>query len=277
MSEQEPAGEAESTTKTNKHRSPNYPVIGLRRAVERVGKLYSSYKRGWVHLPVAHAQLGYKAMSGVAKQNAAALRAFGLIDLQGDGAKAEMRVSERAYQIILEHPERDRLLRAAALGPGLHLELWKKYAEEGDGLPPDDVLKHYLLFQRGFNPESVDGFVAQFKDTISYAKLESSGKDEGADQGGVGAPPPPSNPSEGSKMTAAPAGNDISTKTPPLTSTPALAGQKDFPSYLTNNQRAVLYVPAKMTQKDYDLLKRQIENHLLVIEATSIADPEASN
>jgi hypothetical protein len=39
----------------------------------------------------------------------------------------------------------------------------------------------------------------------------------------------------------------------------------------------VLYVPATMTAKDYELLKKQIENHLMVIEATSIAEDEPKN
>ena len=47
---------------------------------------------------------------------------------------------------------------------------------------------------------------------------------------------------------------------------------KDFPLYLSNNKRAILYVPATMTAKDYELLKRQIDNHMAIIEATSVAE-----
>jgi hypothetical protein len=71
---------------------------------------------------------------------------------------------------------RGPLLQISALSPTLHAELWNKYKAEG--LPPNDVIRHYLVFERNFNPDSVDGFIAQFRDTIAYAKLDASGKIE---------------------------------------------------------------------------------------------------
>jgi hypothetical protein len=52
------------------------------------------------------------------------------------------------------------------------------------------------------------------------------------------------------------------------------AGQREFPLYLTNHQRGVLYIPAEMSKSDYDLLKQQIENHLKIILLTSVKDSE---
>ena len=49
---------------------------------------------------------------------------------------------------------------------------------------------------------------------------------------------------------------------------------KDFPLYLSNSQKAVLYVPPEISQKDFELLKKQIENSLLVVEATFITGDE---
>jgi hypothetical protein len=49
-----------------------------------------------------------------------------------------------------------------------------------------------------------------------------------------------------------------------------LANHRYFPLYLSNNERAVLYVPAAISPKDFDLLKKQIEIHLAVIQATSV-------
>jgi hypothetical protein len=51
-----------------------------------------------------------------------------------------------------------------------------------------------------------------------------------------------------------------------------LANHRYFPLYLSNNERAVLYVPSSITSKDFDLLKKQIEIHLAVIQATSVTD-----
>jgi len=54
------------------------------------------------------------------------------------------------------------------------------------------------------------------------------------------------------------------------TATNPLANHRYFPLYLSNNERAVLYVPSAISSKDFDLLKKQIEIHLAVIQATSV-------
>jgi hypothetical protein len=160
--------------KKSKHRSPNYPVIGLRKGIERAESLYKEYKRHWVPVGVAQEKWSYKKFSGVGEQIIAAMRAFGLIDVQGIGQQRQIRLSDVAYKIVENHEDKASLMKHSALGPPLHAELWKKYSSEG--LPPDEVIRHYLKFERNFNPESVDSFIAQFKDTVAFAKLYSSVK-----------------------------------------------------------------------------------------------------
>ena len=59
---------------------------------------------------------------------------------------------------------------------------------------------------------------------------------------------------------------------------PTSPGQKLFPFYLSKAQQATLYVPASMTQSEYDLLKKQIENSLAIMAVTIISDDtEAEN
>jgi hypothetical protein len=177
-----------------------------------------------------------------------------------------MRVSERSFRIILNHADKAGLLRAAALGPTIHAELWKKYGDEG--IPPDDAMKHHLLFDRNFNPEVVDGFIGQFKDTISFAKLDSIDKIADIEGGEDKQESPPGGEKEAVNQ------QGIGDSDKPKGQNQSLIGQKDFPLYLSNNKRAVLYIPATMTAKDYELLKNQIENHLIVIGATSVSEPE---
>jgi hypothetical protein len=50
------------------------------------------------------------------------------------------------------------------------------------------------------------------------------------------------------------------------------AGMRDFPIYYATAERGALYVPGKLNRKDFELLKKQIENHLAVIEATAVED-----
>ena len=53
-----------------------------------------------------------------------------------------------------------------------------------------------------------------------------------------------------------------------------LTNHRYFPLYLSNNERAVLYVPSMITSKDFDLLKKQIEIHLAVVQATSVTSDD---
>ncbi len=53
-----------------------------------------------------------------------------------------------------------------------------------------------------------------------------------------------------------------------------LANHRYFPLYLSNNERAVLYVPPSLSTKDFDLLKKQVEMQLMVIQATSVCDSD---
>jgi hypothetical protein len=78
-------------------------------------------------------------------------------------------------RIIRNAPDRSDLLKAAALKPTLHRELWDYFREKG-GIPPDDLLRHYLVWERPeprFNEKSVGGFIADFRATLKLAKLDA--------------------------------------------------------------------------------------------------------
>jgi hypothetical protein len=47
--------------------------------------------------------------------------------------------------------------------------------------------------------------------------------------------------------------------------------------YLSKSQKATLYIPASLTRKEYDLLKKQIESSLDIIEATILTEEEPEN
>lgn len=51
-----------------------------------------------------------------------------------------------------------------------------------------------------------------------------------------------------------------------------LSNHRYFPLYLSNNERAVLYVPSQISSKDFDLLKKQIDLQMMVVQATSVSD-----
>ena len=123
---------------------------------------------------------GYKEKSGAGSLKLAALKKFRLLEVQGAGSKREIKLTDLAKTILFyrDDPENPRIyeesIQEAALNPTIHQELWSKY--DGD-LPSDRTIKAYLLFQRNagkFAEASVDGFIRQFRRTITFANLEKN-------------------------------------------------------------------------------------------------------
>jgi len=265
--------DGDDATKSKRHRSPNYPFIGLEKAIERTRQIYEADRRHEVPVKVvSEKRWEYKAGSSQGDQTIAALRAYGLIEVSGIGDKRMIQISDRAYRIIAGAQDAPQRIKDAALSPAIHSELWQKYG--AIGLPSDDTIRNYLLFEREsgrFNEDVVDGVIGRFKDTISFAKLDSSDKIRAAMLVGL-------DEDEGTEKEKMDSMNTPLDRTPLKENPPpAASGQKDFPLYLSNNKRGVLYIPPSMTAKDYELLKKQIENHLIVIEATSVSEDQATN
>jgi hypothetical protein len=163
-----------------KFRSPNYPVIGLRATLNRSAQLYKKYKRNWIPINLAHKEWEYKEHSGTGNQVVSALRAFGLIEIEGREKERRIRLTDLAYRIFT-HPTSNTpdwfaLLKKAALEPPLYAELWGKWG--GDEFPDNDLIKHYLLHEREagkFNPDTVDGFIDNFLDSLGFSRLLPDG------------------------------------------------------------------------------------------------------
>jgi hypothetical protein len=246
--------------KIPKRRSPNYPAIGLEKALERAQTLQEHARHHFMPVTVAHSLWNYK--KGAGDQIVAALRSFGLLEVQGEKESRQVRITKEAQRILGNAPDREGLLKAAALKPDLHKEIWEKY--EGD-LPADAIIREYLRWERNFNEDFVDSFIAQFRGTIAYAKLTLSdkirtdnGEDEEEDEG------------EDLSLFDTPKVSTPRGKLPPPPP-PVPSGFKDFPLYLlTSSLKGTLQVPEEMSLKDYKLLKQQIDNHMAIIRLTSV-------
>jgi hypothetical protein len=162
--------------KRTRHRSPNYPMIGLRKAVERTTQLHDKYKRASVPIHLVQELWGYKPHSSSGNQSVAAVKAYGLVDVDGDGKARRVRVSDAGHRILGKSPDHKDLLKKAALSPSIHAELWQKY--EGEAFPDDSLINHYLVWEREegtFNPDTVDAFIDNFRDSLHYAALLPGG------------------------------------------------------------------------------------------------------
>lgn len=228
--------------KKTRKRSPNYPVIDLEKAVTRMRELYEKDKGHPVAIGILHERWGYTKMSGMLQQTVAALKAYGFVEIAGMGNKRTVRVSETGRKIIFDHQDKDNLIKEAALRPKIFAHLWEKYRTEG--LPQDDVIKHYLLFdyENPFNEDVLDDVIGRFRHTVSFAKLAESdiipeGKGTLGDSDGEteqGKPnqflPPPNNPPK-------PEGK-----------------MKNFTFPLMDGDVATLQVPHPMTESNFNVL-----------------------
>jgi hypothetical protein len=149
-----------------KHRSPNYPAIGLSDAVEAVRAIYEGEKRTQVSGEVIAHSLGYSSLSGPARTKISALKKYGL--LEGDERKG-MRVSDLAVRILYPNGTKDELgaLREAALNPELFKLLYNDYRDGSDG-----AIMSHLINKMDFAPHGAKQLIAAFRDTYSYAGLD---------------------------------------------------------------------------------------------------------
>ena len=166
------AGKAQTPDKKARHRSPNYPAIALGKALERTKQLWDTYRLAPIPERKVHEIWGYRAFGGQGLVCTAALKAFGLVQTEGSGEERKVAVSEQARRILLGADDRDDLLRQVALSPSIHKELWDHY---GGFLPErDEDIRKYLLIEKNFNEQSVDGFIAQFRATIALTNLDKT-------------------------------------------------------------------------------------------------------
>lgn len=175
-----------------KIRSPSFPFIGLREALDRARTFYEAEQRNAARPETAAAHWGYSAKSSGGKQTIAALRAFGL--LEGD---VLVKLSGRALRILLDEregsEERLRLVQQAALMPPVHARLWERYGAEP---PSPQTLRLSLILDEGFNENSVDDFLTEYRETLEYARLLTvpAREEKEVRTERPAAPPPPSQP-----------------------------------------------------------------------------------
>lgn len=153
-------------------RSPAYPAIDLKTAIDRARSLYATEHENLVPLESVLASWKLSVTSGGGMAQIAALRYYGLLEQKKSKTGRQVKLSALALDIILDDREnsgeRQTAIRQAALKPTLHAELWEKW---GANLPSDQTFRHYLLRDRGFNSSYVGNAIETYKDTFAFAKL----------------------------------------------------------------------------------------------------------
>lgn len=268
MVEKDKGNKADQTGK--RHRSPGYPVIPLGEAIKKAETVFQQDKRAFTTPDAIISHLGYKK-GGSARRVVSALRQYGLLDEES----GKYRVSELGFKIMHlseTSEERLRLVREAALNPPIIGRVIEAF--EGE-LPSDATLKEHLILTEKFNPDSVELFIGILRETVALVKLPSVTYTPGQQSSQVETRTMPRPSSRQPQPKATP--DWTASFFNRSSETPATGGQLPFPLYLSKTQKATLYVPASLTRKEYDLLKKQIESSLDIMEATILTDDEPEN
>jgi hypothetical protein len=156
-------------------RSPGYPAIDLETALERAKQIKDAEKRNFAPIEAVMKHWGYISKSGPVLTTWAALIKFGLLEPKGTGTERQGRITDLAWNILIdnreESPDRVKAIQEAALSPTIHQKLWDRY--EGN-LPSDETFRIHLLRDYKFTEGAVKDFISQFKRTIAFAKLGKS-------------------------------------------------------------------------------------------------------
>lgn len=263
----------------NVGRSPGFPSIDLETALTKTKAMYAVEKRHFAHFSTVMQHWGYGAKSGQGRLAFSAVKKFGLIDVKGEGATKSARVSDFAEKILIDDrpgsTERAKALQEAALRPAIHAELWREF---GGTMPSDTEMLFRLRSEKKFTEAGAKDFLAEFKRTLAYAKVDPSTKigaassEEDDDENGNGdeetmddrtalATPPRNQTRAG---TTGDQGNSTN-KTGASGFTPAgaphetPAQRKDVPLPLISGGTAVLQLPYLLSDEDFDWLKLMLD------------------
>jgi hypothetical protein len=152
-----------------KIRSANYPVLSLDEAIRAIAEIYKTEHRSRASREVLSRALGYSGVHGRSQRKLAALRAYGLLDGEGD----ELRVSEDGVTLIHAPDgatERSLALRRAALRPTLFRELYERF----EGKVPSEENLAWELRKRGFTEKAVSKVVRVYIKTIELIPEDNS-------------------------------------------------------------------------------------------------------
>lgn len=153
-----------------KDRSPSFPFISLRRAVERAEQFALAHKRDAARLATVAPTWGYGLKSSGLLQTVAALKQFGLVEDVGSGEERKVRLTDLARSIISDTRPgiRQMSLQVAARNPKLFSEYIERWVPDS---PADNHCISELEHDRGFTPDAAKAFLKAFKLTVSYAGL----------------------------------------------------------------------------------------------------------
>lgn len=163
----------EAATKTSRVRSPGYPMIDLKEAIEKAKELWNKDKMNPIPREVAAKHLGYESAGGHGGRVIAALKHFDLISFK----EGDIILTEKAVDLAL-HSSSDKvyqdIVKDIALKPDTYAEIFNEFKISEIS---DATLKVKLIKDYKFNADKVDRFISNFRSTIDFAGLAATEED----------------------------------------------------------------------------------------------------
>jgi hypothetical protein len=154
-------------------RSPSYPFISLRKAVERADALYGNHRREPTRVVALAETWGYSPASSGLQQTVAAMKQYGLVEEVGSGGDRKVQITDLARRILsdLRPGVKEQAITEAAKRPKIIAEYLPKWLPER---PSDAHCISELVFDRGFGQPAAKVFLKVFDETVAYAHLRQS-------------------------------------------------------------------------------------------------------
>jgi hypothetical protein len=157
-------------TARSRTRSPNYPSMDLKTALDQTAKIWTAQHKHLANVDALLTTLGYSKKTGPAMRAVSALSQYGLTKETGAGDSRNIGLSELALDYILatDEDQKQKAASVAAMKPAIYVHLWETY---GQHLPNDDTIQKHLIREKNFNAGSVAEVVTNYRATFDFAKL----------------------------------------------------------------------------------------------------------
>lgn len=245
-----------------KMRSPRYPAISLRDAIEKARAVYNNDHRNRIRKELVAEHMGYHSLNGASLAVISAVSKYGLLE---GGAEA-MNITPRAVDIFeheLGEPARMQAIRDAAVAP----ELFKEVSSTFPGRVSDAAIRSHLITKLGFLPEAATNFVRAYRETMALVELETDGYDSAPSEQESAPMEPITTEGKVAQLQAMPAQLG-STR---LAAPPSLGnGERELVTgILSKGASFRLVVSGKVGEKEIERLIKKLE-----LDKEILADPE---
>jgi hypothetical protein len=250
-------------TDAARRRSPNFSYASVRDCVRYLTNLEAQVHQGKVPILIAFDHMGLNRGSSSTDRIRASMSNYKLTKEEVVGKEKYLRLTDLAYQIIIDAREDKRLarVREAALNDPMTKKVWE--AEWKRGLPNDDaIIISVLRSDYKFQEESAKRFATVLKDNYQFCQLATYYEPPAGDSGEVKDPP------------AGASGGIL----PPMNNPPkppeTPEGTKQFPIPLDDGRFAYIDLPLSVTESDAEYIPDYVSLILKKIKRSSKNDDQ---